>query len=121
MTKDKERETEETQAEEENLTPSEEEDVKEEGISGEVAHREGEFEELNAKLNKVMELVTGFNTAMEELKAQSQKANDVAAEFVENGAVIQDVEENVPQPIVDTLDAYREEYPDMDEKLDLDM
>lgn len=105
--------------EDDNLTPSEEKIEKDEGVSAEVAHREGEFDALEAQMKELKETVSKLTESISSMQTLADKVNEAAAVYVENGAVIQDDEEEIPQPIVNTMDVYREEYPSNDEMLDL--
>lgn len=105
--------------EDDNLTPDEEKIEKDEGVSAEVAHREGEFDALQAQMKELKDTVSKLTESLSSMQTVADKVNEAAAVYVENGAVIQDSEEEVPQPIVNTMDVYREEYPSNDDILDL--
>lgn len=105
--------------EDDNLTPDETKIEKEEGVTAEVAHREGEYDALEAQMQELKDTVSKLTESISTMQSVADKVNEAAAVYVENGAIIQDSTEDIPSPIVNTMDAYREEYPANNEMLDL--
>lgn len=105
--------------EDDNLAPEEEKIEKDDGVSAEVAHREGEYDALEAQMKELKDTVSKLTESISTMQSVAEKVNEAAAVYVENGAVIQDSEEEIPSPIVNTMDVYREEYPANNEMLDL--
>lgn len=125
--KEEEKETDAVDAEKESLTENEAEMVKRDDISGEEAHRAGEFEELNAKFEILTDTVSKMADVLDTVKKQSDTMNEKAAQFVENGAVVQDdsgdtekVYNDLGNDTEDFYDDGYDRYSKIDE-LDLDM
>lgn len=92
---------EERQEEQQNtdsLTDSEEREVESGRMDAEEAHRYGEFEELRSMLRNVEEKMDSILDGMKAIR-------EGMGVFVENGAVIADIEENsLPGSIAESVD-----------------
>lgn len=80
---------EERVSEGEDLTPREEAEVEDTGMSGEEAHRYEEFRELEAKLDRVLEVLGKVNAQLESL-------HEGFGVMVDNGAVVNDTASTNP-------------------------
>lgn len=82
---------------EDELTQREEETVERDDVTGEEAHRVGEFRELRDKLDSVLGELKGLRADLAESKAaidsMRETYTDSIAKLIENGAVV--TEDNV--------------------------
>lgn len=83
-------------------TSNEAEEVVDDKMDSEEAHRYGEFEELNSKLDEVLKRVDTMKDYVD------SKLRDFASVAVDNGSVIRDiddVENTIEEPKVKAIDA----------------
>lgn len=79
-------EPEETAEERDELTTEEERDEEETGESGEEAHREGEFQDLRDRMERLESMIATLTEAVESIKDTAQ------ATSIDNGAEFKDVD-----------------------------
>lgn len=111
----------------ENLTRNEEEIVENDDVTGEEAHRIEEFRDLRNLIEEVLGEIRSmrddFAGIREDFTNGREALENARAEFVANGGVITDIDDDGDADIVISgMDALEDEYNDyIPEKLDLDM
>lgn len=87
----------------EELTPEEEEMVERDDISGEEAHRAGEFDDLRDRMER---LQSTMNDIRDEIRDMLKRTEDSVSELIEGGAVVTEAPVNADDVVVgiDSLD-----------------
>lgn len=88
------------------LTPSEEETVEDTGMDGEEAHRYGEFEDLNHKLDSLVEMVDSLSDSLSDVMKTIVDSGATIRDSDGDGSIIDDVVEDITDmnPSLDDLD-----------------
>lgn len=88
--------------EDDDLTREEAEITEDEGVTGEVAHREGEFDDLRDLLSRIDSRISDLETSLKsEIESIKENATAIA---VENGATVREDDDDLDFDVIPELD-----------------